>query len=191
MKNIFINFVIVFTAFISISCEKDESLDPRPVVVPGVYVLLDITSKRFNFDEPNTTYFGGKITAPAGNVSKYVLYVRQRDNFGYAGDFKVVKTVTQFPFDLKLTPNDIAGALGVPLANLKYGDNFRFYGESFATDGTRTDWYSLAAVIQAAPSMKQGYRFITDMSNSSGFPGYPAFPGGAGEYDAYDNYQGQ
>lgn len=188
MKNIFRNLAIFCFMFLVFGCDKDESLDPRPIFVPGVYVRLDITSKRLNFDKLSTTYFGGKLTAPAGNISKYVLYVRQRDNFGYAGDFKEVRTVTQFPYDLRITPDNIATSLGVPVTSLKFGDNFRFYGESYAADGTRTDWYSLAAVVQAAPSMKQAYRFITDMANNSGFPGTQS---GQLNYDEYDNYQGQ
>lgn len=177
MKKIFL--FPVFLLLLLSSCEKDDSLDPRPVLVAGQYVRLDITRGVLNFDEINTTSFGGLLTTPGGNVSSYNLYVRKTDIFGFAGEFKLLKTITSFPTDLSVTPSEIATALGVPLSSLVYGDIFRFYGESFDSSGNRADFYSLSNTVQSTPSMKQAYRFITTMTNT------------AGTTDLFDNYTTQ
>ena len=151
------------------SCEKDDSLDPRPVKVDGIYVRLDITKKRLNFEDPNTV-FGGTLTAPGNNVATYNLYVRRTDQFGNSfGDFKLIKTVTSFPAELALTPTDIATALGIPLSDLTFGDNYRFYGEAFDFSNNRSDFYSLSQTIQSNQAFyKEAFRFRTDLTNNAG-----------------------
>lgn len=177
MKKIFL-IPVLMLLFLS-SCEKDDSLSPLPVLVPGQYVRLDITRGVLNIDDINNTSFGGLLTTPGGNVAKYNLYVRKTDIYGFAGEFKLLKTITSFPTDLSVTPNDIATALGVPLSTLVLGDIYRFYGESFDNAGNRADFYSLSTTVQSSPTMKQGYRFITTMTNT------------AGSTDLFDNYTAQ
>jgi hypothetical protein len=183
MKKVFFIPFLILSFFTFSSCEKDDSLDPRPVLEAGNYVRLDITKKRLNFDELTTTTFGGTLTAPGNKVVLYNLYVRKKDIYGFATDFKLIKTVTTFPFELSITPNDIATALNVDISTLVFGDNYRFYGESFDANGNRADYYSLSTVVQGAPSMKQGYRFVTDMTNTGGFTTL--------ELAAFDNYIAQ
>ena len=184
MKKLFFIPLFILTFFAFSSCEKDDSLDPRPVIVSGQYVRLNITQKRLNFDDINNTSFGGTITTPGNNVATYNLYVRKKDIFGFATPFVLLKTVTAFPYELSITPNDIAAALNVPVSSLVFGDNYRFYGESFDAAGNRADWYSLSATIQGAPaSYKEAYRFVTDMTDTSGMA--------AGELAAFDNYVAQ
>ena len=180
MKKIFFAPVFVFIFFCILSCERDESLDPRPVIVAGQYVKLDITKKRLNSDDIANASFGGRLTTPGGNVAKYNLYVRKSDIFQIGTEFKLIKTVTSFPYDLNITPADLATALNVPVSSLVYGDIFRFYGESFDASGNRCDFYSLSTTVQSTTSMKQGYRFITDMTNDAGMDVL--------ELSAYDNY---
>ena len=183
MKKIFVIPFLILTFFSFLSCEKDDSLDPRPVLEAGNYVRLDITKKRLNIDDINATSFGGRLTAPGNKVASYNLYVRKKDIYGFTTDFKLIKTINTFPFDLDITPNDIATALNVDVSTLVFGDSFRFYGESFDANGKRADYYSLSATIQGAPSMKQAYRFVTDMTNTSGFSDL--------ELSAFDNYTAQ
>lgn len=182
-KIVFIPFLFLLTLIGFTSCQKDDSLDPLPIRVAGQYLKLDITKKRLNFDDINNTSFGGYLTNPGNNVVKFNLYVRKKDIYGFATDFALVKTVTSFPSDLNITPNDIATALNVPLNTLVFGDNYRFYGESFNAAGDRADFYSLSATIQGAPSYKQAYRFVTDMTNNDGFT--------SGELNGFDNYTAQ
>lgn len=185
MKNIlFIPFLLL--AFLSFSsCEKDDSLDPRPVIQDGQFVRLDITSKRLNVNQSETTFFGGTLTKPGSNnpVVKYNLYVRKIDIYGFATDFVFLRTITTFPADLKITLPEIAEALNVPVSSLVFGDKFRFYGESFDSAGKRADFYSLSATIQGTPSYKQAYRFITDLTDNSGMSD--------AELAVYDNYTSQ
>jgi hypothetical protein len=173
-------------AFLSISsCQKDDSLDPRPLIQDGQFVRLDITNKRLNINESETTFFGGRLTKPGNNnpVVKYNLYVRKKDIYGFVTDFVLLKTITTFPMDLKVTLSEIATALNVPVSSLVFGDSFRFYGETFDVAGKRADFYSLSATIQGTPSYKQAYRFVTDMTDSSGMT--------PGELAAFDNYTSQ
>lgn len=179
-KIIFIPLLLIFAFF---SCQKDDSLDPRPIIVAGQYVRLDITSKRLNFDDINNTKFGGTITTPGNQVAKYNLYVRKVDIYGFATNFVLLKTITTFPYELSITPNDIATALNVPVSSLVFGDNYRFYGESFDFEGNRADYYSLSATIQGTPSYKQAYRFRTDMTDTGGF--------NPDELAAFDSYIAQ
>ena len=176
-KLFFLPLIAVFLAFSS--CDQDESLDPRPVMVGGNFIRLDITSKRFNFDDIENTHFVGMLTNPSGKVVKYNLYVRKRDINGFATEFKPLTTITTFPHELRVTPADVANALGVPLNTLIKADSFRFYAESFDAEGNRADYSSLSATIQGAVFMRQGYRFVTEMASNLNIN------------DEYDNYPAQ
>jgi len=185
MKKIFLLplFSILFLSFLS--CEKDESLDPRPVRESGPFVRLDITKKRLNFDDINNTSFGGLLTTPDAKVSKYNLYVRRTDGFGSAfTEFKLVKTITSFPVELSISPADIATALEIPLSDLQFADVYRFYGEAFDLAGNRVDFYNLSQTIQSNQAFyKQAFRFGTDMTNADGMA--------QSELDVFDNYTPQ
>ncbi len=180
MKKIILLLLVSISFF---SCEKDEELTPNPDLDAGSYVRLDITSKRINSQDFANSFFGGKITTPGNNVAKYNLYIRKTNIFGVAEDFIPFKTFTSFPADLKVTANDLATVFNVPLSSIVFGDNYRFYGESFDFNNVRSDYFSLSSVIQSAPSMKQGYRFVTDITNNDGV--LPL------ELDAFDNYISQ
>jgi hypothetical protein len=175
--------LLVSSLFLLISCNEDEFLRPRAELIPGAYVRLDITSKRINIAQPNESFFGGIISTPGNNVAKYNLYVRKTDIFGVAGSFVPFKTFTTFPADLKVYTSDLASALGISNSDIVFGDNFRFYGESFDQNNVRSDYFSISSVIQSAPSMKQGYRFVTDITDASGVT--------QSELDAFDNYISQ
>ena len=183
MKKIIFTVSIILTLF-NFSCDKDDSLDPRPVLLKGQFVYFDITDKRFNSDDLLNSRFGGILTTPGNNIALYKLYVRKFDGANPATDFKLIKEVTNFPFELKLSVQDIANALNVPSSSVKYGDVFGFYGESFSFEGKRSDYSNLSAVIQAnSGSYKHAYRFNTDVYDSSGFTPL--------ELENFNNYLGQ
>ena len=177
-------FIIPFVAllFLSFSCERDQSLDPRPVLTSGTYVKLDITKKRLNFDDISNTSFGGRLTAPGAQVAKYNLYVRRTDGFGSSyGDFKLIRTITSFPVDLNITPQEIATTLGITVADIKFADIYRFYGEAYDLSGRRVDFYSLSQTIQSNQAFyQQAFRFGTDVTNNDGM--VPS------ELSAFNNY---
>jgi hypothetical protein len=185
MKKIFIIPVLAILSLSFVSCEKDQSLDPLPVLISGSYVRLDITKKRLNFDDLANTSFGGSLTTPGGQVAKYNLYVRRTDQFGSSfGDFKLVKSITSFPTELNITPQDIATALDIPLTEIKFADIYRFYGESFDFAGKRTDFYNLSQTIQSNQAFyKEAFRFGTDVTDTSGMD--------IGELAGFDNYTPQ
>ena len=178
-------FLLLISLSLLQSCEKDESLDPRPLLVGGQFVRLDITKSKMNFDDIDNTYFGGLLTTPANNVSKYNLYVRRLNGAVIVpvSDFKLVKVVTSFPLDLKIKPQEIAVALGLNITDLGKGDVFRFYGESFDANGNRADFYSLSSTVQTTASYKQAYRFITILTDTPGVS--------PSELAAYDSYPPQ
>lgn len=176
-------FLLLLLAFAFQSCEKDESLDPRAQLIPGLYARLDITSKVIKSYDVENSYFGGLLTSPSGKIVKYNLYVKRRNGFGVASDYALVRTITSFPHDLKIKIADIATALNVPASTLAFGDEYYFYAESFDANGTRADYYSLSATVQGAPGMKQAYRFRTTSQNEDFFNN----PANLAEYDNYVN----
>lgn len=182
MKKIYLLSITLF-CLCFLSCEKDESLDPRPLLVGGQFVRLDITRPRMNSEDINNTSFGGLLTAPSGNVAKFNLYVRKYDGLVVATEFKLVKTITSFPTDLSITPQDIATALNLQLSDLRFADVFRFYGESFDANGNRADYYSLSATVQTTKSYKQAYRFVADLTKTPGMTQQ--------EFSVFDSYPPQ
>lgn len=173
-KIVYLPILVLFLGVFG-SCQKDDSLDPRPLQVPGLYVRLDITSKVLKGIKPNVTdpalnftqaevdasFFGGLLTSPSGNVVKYNLYVKRRDPFSISSEFVLIKTITSFPSDLKITLADIATALNIDVSSVGYSDEYYFYGEAFDKSGNRADYYSLSSTVQGAPGMKQAFRFRT------------------------------
>ncbi|MBS7785690.1 hypothetical protein KIH23_00140 [Flavobacterium sp. CYK-55] len=186
-------FIVIFSILSLglLSCEKDQSLDPRPVQVGGPYMRLDITSKvlktkgpgtnNFTDQEVQDSYFGGLLTDPSGKVVQYKLYVKRRDSYGVGGEFKFVKEITSFPTELKVTQQEIADALGLSVSDLVFGDEYYFYAEAFDSVGKRSDYYSLSTTVQTAPGMKQAFRFRTTSVTKSFFDV-------AENYVSYDNY---
>jgi len=117
-------FLLVLLAFSFQSCEKDESLDPRAQLIPGMYARLNITSKVIKSYDVENSYFGGLLTSPSGTIVKYNLYVKRRNGFGVASDYGLVQSITSFPHDLKIKIADIATALNVPATDLAFGDEY-------------------------------------------------------------------
>lgn len=180
-------FILIFLTGIFSSCENDESLDPIPVKVNGTFVYLDITSKVFNIDDAGS-FFGGNLTAPGNNVSRYDLYVRLTNSRGSTAfeNFVKLKSISAFPVDLKITLTDIADKLNVPVGDLGLDSEFRFYGESFDSKGVKSDFNNLSTQIRSnLASYKPAYRFRTVIKNNLLFFNIP------GNVEEYDNYVGQ
>lgn len=148
------------------SCSKDESKDPLATIVGGQYVKLDITKKLLDFGNMATTSFGGKLTAPNNNVVKYELYVRYTNSNGFTNDnYVLLKTITAFPVDLDVTPNDLAVALNLNVSDFKSGSKFRFLGYSYDSNGSVLDYNKLSSTVKSQPSMRQGYKFLTQLES--------------------------
>lgn len=155
----------VFLLFSFFSCEKDESLDPLPTIVGGQFVRLDITKKLLAYEDINNAEFGGYLTTPSNNVVKYELYVRYTSTLDVTGNnYVLLKTITTFPYDLKITPAELAQALNLPLSSLSDGDSFRFLGYSYDANNNIADYNSLSSVVKTQPGMKQGYKFVTKLA---------------------------
>lgn len=173
----------VFFFVIITSCEKDQSLDPLPVQVPGLYARLDITNKVMKSYDLENSYFGGLLTNPSGRIVKYNLYVKRRDGFGVSSDFAFLKQITTFPTELKVFRSDLVEALDLEPGSTGFGDEYYFYGEAFDAQGNRADYYSISATIQGAPGMKQAFRFRTTSQDFNYFQN----PANLAEYDNYVN----
>lgn len=168
MKNFFLIPIFVLTLFTLSSCE-DDSLDPLPVKVNGQFMKLDIdiNHKQMNLDHIDETYFGGVLSCPSSNVAKFELYVRRTNSSGeLTGDYVPLMTISTFPYDLKITPAQLAQALGLQVSDLKRGDFFRFYGYSYDASGNVADYRSLASLVRTTRALEQGYRFNTDLSTT-------------------------
>ena len=184
MKKIFISLILLVSFSLLSSCSKDDSLDPRPVIVSGQFIKFDIINKVINSEDFANSTFGGVITAPGGKVSKYKIYVRKFNGVTSATDFMLLKEITQFPADTYFTVADLATALQIPVSNFKEGDFLGFYGESFDAAGTRADYSSLSPTIIAnSASYKQGYRFNCGIQNTTAY--------GPADYSEINNWVGQ
>ena len=167
MKKLFLLPVLALFLTSLSSCE-DESLNPLPVMVPGQYVRLDIddSHKQMDFNDIQNTYFGGMLSVPANNVVKFDLMVRRSVSGELTSDYVPLMTITSFPYDLKITPQMVATALGVQVADLKDGDLYRFYGYSYDANGKVATYRNLSSLNQSTPAMEQGYRFNTELTST-------------------------
>jgi len=166
MKKIFILSVSIFALLSFASCE-DDSKDPLPQQVKGQFIRLDIDRyhRQMNFNEIETTYFGGLLTNPDGNVVKYDIHVRRSDpSNNVTSDYVPMMTITSFPYDLKITPAMVAQALGLQISDLKDGDFYRFYGYSYDASGRVATYRNLSSLNQFTPEMEQGYRVNTNLT---------------------------
>ncbi|SCY82661.1 hypothetical protein [Flavobacterium caeni] len=159
MKKIAIFTLFAAAALTFSSCEQ-ESLDPLPEKVEGMYVILNVQQATLEFDNFETTAFRGTLTNPSSNIVRYELFVRRRNPNGVStSNTKLLETITSFPHQLEITPAKIAAALEVPVTELAVGDVYRFIGYSYDASGTKTGYNNLSAVLRTTPTMKQGYKW--------------------------------
>ncbi len=163
MKKVFFILFIIVNSFFT-SCSKEDALDPLPIIINSDFVRLDITSKRLEFQNFNTTYFGGNLTTPNSNIEKYELYVRRKKTNGViVSNYVKILTVTSFPYDLKVTPKLIADSYGIPLSDIQTGESFAFQGFATTKQGKIISYNDLSSVVRTQPGMKQAFRFYTDI----------------------------
>ncbi len=144
-----------------LSCDKDESLDPRPERVAGQFVTLQVIKSKIDANNISTSSFEGIIDAPAGNVDKYELFVARRDANGFVSDFVLLETITTFPFNLKVNNSRIM-AVGIP--SIVNSDILRLYGRSYK-NGNVADFNSLAGILRTSVAQKQAYRFKIEVTD--------------------------
>ncbi len=162
-----VSLLFTFLALVFFSCEKDESLDPRPDLVAGQYIRLNVVNNSIDFNNIGTSAFVGEISDPSNTIVKYELFIRRRNANGVnTSDFVLFKTITSFPYQLNVTAQDIATVLGVNVADLQDGDIYRFIGYSYDSNGNKVGYLNLSRTVQSTPSMKQGYRFSTNLSST-------------------------
>lgn len=158
---------LLFLAFLSVSCEKDESLDPLPTKEIGQFMRLDITTDRLNFNDVNNTAFGGHLTNPSGTVVRYEMFIRRTNAAGViTGDYVPFLTVNSFPYELAITPAMIATSLGLTVADLENGDFYRFIAYSYDAAGNKVGYGNLSRTVQTTKALKQGYRFNTILTDN-------------------------
>jgi hypothetical protein len=188
MKKVFF-LPVIFAVILSLSgCEKDESLDPRPLLVQGQFMRLDIdsTRKKINFDNIATSSFGGMLTNPSNDVVEYDLLVRlQRpadpalNEPGFNSEYIPFETLTAFPQELVVTAQKVIDAYalrGIPVT-IKDGDELKFIAYSYNSQGVEVGFRDLSAVVRSEDSYKQAYKFNTTVVNALAYD------------DDYSNYQ--
>ncbi|MFT3793852.1 hypothetical protein [Flavobacterium sp.] len=166
MKKLFLLPIAFLMAFGVSSCE-DDSTNPLPEKVAGQYMKLDIETREMDFDELSTTAFTGILSNPSGNVVKYDLYVRRRDPSQFlTGDYVYMQSITTFPYNLRITPQMVATALGLNVSDLQDGDVYTFFAYSYDASGHKAGYMNLARINQITASMEQGYKFNTRLFNT-------------------------
>jgi hypothetical protein len=156
-----LSFILLF-----VSCEKDESLIPLPVVNNGLFVKLDVKNKQLDFNNLSTTSFGGTLTAPSANVDHYDLYIRRKNSASLiTGEYVKILTVTAFPYELSITPSLIAQTLNIDVSQLENGDVYDFNAFSFDKDGKRAGYGNIPRITQTEFTLEQGFRFNTSLAS--------------------------
>ena len=172
-------FFVLAGILLFISCEKDESLDPRPLLVEGEYVTLDIKKFDSFIDSKNLTAssFKGLINTPSNNIVKYELFIRRKNRLGNFenGDFKLFKTISAFPYELVINPETISNFYEIGLDRIEEGEIYQFIGYSYDANGNKFGFSNLSRTVQTTESMKQGYRFKTGILDGSNLNNYEIF----------------
>lgn len=162
MKNNILYTIIFSVLLLSCNITPDESLIPLPTKVEGQFVRLSIKTRYMDFNTPETAHFNGILTNLSGNVSKYVLSIRRTNAAGeITGDFKEFKTITSFPYELDITPAQIAEFYGLPLSEIKQSEVYVFSAFSYDKNGVKTTYSDLSRTVQTTEALEQGYRFNT------------------------------
>ncbi|WP_396211015.1 hypothetical protein [Flavobacterium sp.] len=174
-------FLICFLASFISSCEQDESLDPRPLIVQGQYVTLDIKLYDKFIDATNisSSAFKGTLASPGGNIVRYELFIRRKNSIGNYenGDFALFRTITSFPYQLEIKSQDIADFFNLDISEVKQGETYEFLAYSYDSNGVKMGYTNLSGVVKTTESMKQGYRFKTGVELPDPLT-----------YDTYKNY---
>lgn len=158
---------ILFVSLIALSsCEKDESLDPLPLKMNGQMVTIDVKQDRMDFNNVDNTFFAGVLKCPANNVARFEMFVRREVGTDIKNDYVPLLTVTSFPYELRITPQMVADALGVPASTLQNGDFYRFYSYSYDANGVVATYRDLGRNITSERSLKQAYRFRTLLTDN-------------------------
>lgn len=166
MKTIKLIFSFSILIFSILSCDKDESKNPLPVVENGVFVKLEIKNRQLDFSNIETTSFSGTLYAPSNNVDHYDLYIRRKNPFGvFSNEYTKLLTVTTFPFELIITPQMIADKLNVAVTSLENGDTYDFNGFAFTKDGIKSGYLNIPSVTKTEFTLEQGFRFNTSLAS--------------------------
>lgn len=162
MKKIFFILSIFLTLFVFSSCEKDESLDPLPTIVSGQFVRIEPTKRLLAIEHIEDTYFGGMLTNPGNNVVRYELFVRFTSDIGIVNqNYVPLVTISSFPYDLKITPQMLATALGMNISDFKKSSKLNFLAYAYDANENVTDYNSLSSTVKTQPGMKQAFKFLT------------------------------
>ncbi len=165
MKKIFFLPVILTVIFSFWGCEKDESVDPRPLLVQGQFMRLDIVRDRIDAENLETSSFGGMLTNPSNDVVKYELFVRLvRGDVGIS-EYIPLDTITSFPQELAIGAQDVEdayAAIGTTVV-VQEGDVFRFIAYSYNSQGVRVAYRDLSTTVRSEPGYKQAYKFNTSV----------------------------
>lgn len=152
-----------------LSCEKDESLDPRPLLNSGQFVRLDITKDRIILSDTES-FFGGLLTNPGNVVIRQEFFIRLTRAGNVVNDYIPYEVVSSFNSDFFVTREKIVSAFsnaGLSILPLKVGDNFRIIGYSYDKNENKVGYTNLSRTVQSENTYKQAYRFNFIITNST------------------------
>ena len=163
-KKIYLIPVFIIAMFSLSSCdqEQDDSLDPRPLLVNGQFMRMDILQNRMNANDLANAYFGGPLTNPSHTVVRYELFLRVTRGGALLSEYIPYDVLTSFPQDLIITPVKIEQAyndFGLNIAPLRDGDQIRFIAYSYDSAGNKVGYGNLSRTVQVEAGYKQAYRF--------------------------------
>lgn len=168
MRIFYIIPALLITCMTFSGCEKDESLDPRPLLVNGQFMRLDITRDRIDVNNIETSSFGGMLTNPSNDVVRYELFVRLVRNNVAISEYIPYETLTSFPQELAVTADKVEQAYSAIGTNITIvqGDVFRFIAYSYNSAGVRAAYRDLSGTVRGDAGYKQAYKFNTSVEEN-------------------------
>lgn len=143
----------------AMSC-RDEDLNPYPETKTGAFVQIEeFVTKVFDVTDLQNSAFTFKVNDEMGNVASYRIDVSWN-----GADTVQLKTVTEFPSTVSISPAEIAAAYNVSLDAFAAGDRFDFIGTSVGTDGSTYTVTDITQELLGGPGQQQGYRFVSFVS---------------------------
>ena len=161
MKNIFKILASLFIALAFFSCEDDEKNQILEVnQAPWVY-FGEIQAPVIDVTNIDGSAFEATLVAPFNNVETYSIRVNRNN-----GDFFPLRTITDFPAELRVSAADLAAALGITVADLGPGDKFNFLVTITDTEGVVFDGEDETQFLGDInnPGLQQALKYTTYIS---------------------------
>ncbi len=139
MKNIILKILILSTIGVFMSCQDEDKFNSPATheLTKGGFVRFAEEIPVMDFDVSETldnAIFTTTLEDPTDNVASYTLNLVSNIG-GVERESMEYTTITSFPANLTITPDDFASFYNIPISDLGVGDFFTFEATVTTKDG--------------------------------------------------------